>query len=148
MKTEPQTFSIDDLKKSKNSISSWDGVRNYQARNFMKDQMKEGDLVLIYHSSCKEIGIAGLAEVVKEAYPDHTSQDKKSDYFDPKSTKERPIWYMVDVKWLKTYNNILTLNSIKEVKEMSESPITKKGNRLSIVPLTEKQFKSLQKLLK
>lgn len=101
MKSEPDVFSIDDLKKRPHSTEHWDGVRNYQARNFMKDGMKKGDLIFFYHSNCEEPGIVGLAKVVKEAYPDFTSWDKKSKYYDEKSTPEKPRWFMVDVKFQK-----------------------------------------------
>jgi len=94
-KTEPDVFSIDDLRTRKNKTEHWDGVRNYQARNFMRDEIKLGDLVLIYHSNARPPGIAGVAEVIKEAYPDHTQFDKKSKYFDPKSTKDKPRWFML-----------------------------------------------------
>lgn len=138
MKTEPDTFSIDDLK---NKVTSdWDGVRNYQARNFMRDEMKLGDQILFYHSSCKNVGVAGIAEVSKESHPDYTSFDPKSDYYDPKSTKEKPRWFMVSVKWVKTFKRVIPLSELKEHKELSEMLITKKGNRLSITPVTKKEF--------
>lgn len=146
MKTEPQTFSIEDLKNSPRMTSSWDGVRNYQARNFMRDQMKKGDQVLIYHSSCKNVGIAGLAEVVKESHPDLSALDPKSSYFDPKATKEEPRWYMVAVKWKKSFKDIITLSQIKAQPALSEMIITKKGNRLSITPVSKKEFEKILKL--
>ena len=146
MKTEPDVFSIDDLKSAPNSTSCWDGVRNYQARNFMRDQMRKNDKVLIYHSSCKNIGIVGLGVITKEAYPDHTSWDPKSDSFDPNSTKNAPRWFMVDVKWLKTFNKTITLSKLKQLKEFNDSPLIKKGNRLSIIPTSKEQFEAVLRL--
>ncbi|MGY0587354.1 MAG: EVE domain-containing protein, partial [Paraglaciecola chathamensis] len=102
-KTEPDAFSIDDLAARPNQTEHWDGIRNYQARNFLRDQVKQGDKVFIYHSSCKEVGIAGLAEVVKEAYPDHTQFDPESHYYDPKSSPENPRWVMVDVTFIEKF---------------------------------------------
>ena len=139
MKTEPDTFSIDDLKNSKNSTSCWEGVRNYQARNFMRDGMKNGDLVLIYHSSCKLVGVAGIAKVVKESYPDHTAFDSKSSYYDTKSTKENPRWFMVDVKWEKTLKRVITLKELKEKNELKEMALLKRS-RLSVMPVTKEEF--------
>ena len=138
MKSEPDEFSIDDL--NKNNITAWEGVRNYQARNFMRDQMKKGDMVLFYHSSCKNVGIAGLAEVVKESHPDLTAQDKNSPYFDPKATVENPRWFMVSLKFVKKFSKILSLKEIKEDANLSEMIVIKKGNRLSITPVTKKDF--------
>ncbi len=143
MKTEPNTFSIDDLKTSPKKTSPWDGVRNYQARNFMRDQMKLGDIILIYHSSCKEIGLAGIAKVVKESYPDHTALDESGKYFDPKSSKDNPRWFMVDVKWIKTFKRIISLTELKAHKDLNNLILTKKGNRLSIMPLLEKDYETI-----
>jgi len=113
MKTEPEVFSIDDLKKNKTTL--WEGVRNYQARNFMKD-MQVDDRVLIYHSNSKPSGVAGLASVFKTAVPDPTQFDKKSEYFDPKASKEKPIWFCTEVKFLKKLNTFISLESIKKDK--------------------------------
>lgn len=147
MKTEPDAFSIDDLKNSPKKTSSWDGVRNYQVRNFMRDEMKKGDLAFIYHSSCKEIGIAGVAEVVKESYPDHTAFDPKSKYFDPKSDPETPRWFMVDVKWKKSFKRIISLKEIKEHPTLSEMLVAKKGQRLSITPVKKSEFETILNLV-
>lgn len=140
MKTEPDTFSIDDLCSRPNKTESWDGVRNYQARNFMRDEMKKGDLVLLYHSSCKVPGIAGIAEVVKESHPDHTSWDKKSAYYDPKSTEEAPRWFMVDIKFKKKFKTFLPLTELKSIAKLKDMTLLKKGSRLSIQPVSEEEF--------
>jgi len=140
MKTEPDTFSIDDLKSRPNKTESWDGVRNYQARNFMRDEMKKGDLILIYHSSCKIPGIAGIAEVAKESHPDHTCFDKTSKYYDPKSSEENPRWFMVSVKFKKKFKNFLPLNELKEQKRLKDMLLLQKGSRLSIQPVTKKEY--------
>lgn len=144
MKSEPDLFGIDDLKKNKKE--PWDGVRNYQARNFMRDDMKKGDQVLFYHSSCSPAGIAGIAEVSKESHPDHTCYDKKNKYYDPKSTKESPRWFMVEVKFKKKFKSLFTLEEIKKTKKLENMLVVKKGNRLSIMPVSEKDFKQVLKL--
>ncbi|PMN90656.1 EVE domain-containing protein [Enterovibrio norvegicus] len=137
LKTEPDTFSIDTLKQQK--VSCWEGVRNYQARNMMRDGMKVGDKALIYHSSCKDVGVVGIAEVVKEAYPDHFQFDPESHYFDPKSTPDNPRWIMVDVAY-RQHLNYVSLARIKANPALEEMPLVKRGNRLSIMPLTECQW--------
>ena len=147
MKSEPDVFSIDDLKKMPNKTEHWDGVRNYQARNFMRDEMKKGDMILFYHSNCTPPGIAGIAKVAKEAYPDHTAFDKKSKYFDEKSNPENPRWMMVDVKFVKKFKNIISLNELKEIPELKDMLILRKGNRLSITPVSEKEFQFIEKRL-
>lgn len=145
-KTEPDVFSIDDLKASENKTAPWEGVRNYQARNFMRDGMKKGDLVFIYHSSCDQVGIAGLATVIRESYPDPTQFIKSSEYFDPKSSKEAPRWQMVDVKFKKKYPRVLSLKEIKEHPILSQMVVAKRS-RLSITPVSENEFKIIEKLL-
>lgn len=140
MKTEPQHFSIDDLKSSKNATTSWEGVRNYQARNFMRDEMKLDDKVLIYHSTCKDVGIVGIAKVVKESHPDQSALDIKSPYFDIKSTVSNPRWFMVQVMFVKKFDRIISLKSLKEDKNLTTLHVTKKGNRLSITPVTYKEY--------
>lgn len=142
-KTEPNAFSIDDLATRAKQTEHWDGIRNYQARNFLRDQVKLGDKVLIYHSSCKEVGIAGLAEVVKEAYPDHTQFDPESHYYDPKSTTDNPRWVMVDVKFIEKFPAVLALKKIKTMAEINEVGLVKKGHRLSIMPVNENEFSAL-----
>ncbi len=138
MKTEPDVFSIDDLKKNKTTL--WEGVRNYQARNFMMNDMNPNDQVLFYHSNAEPSGIAGLATVSKAAIPDPLQFDKKSEYFDPKATKEKPIWFCVEVKYKDTFKNILSLNELKTIKDLSDMLVIKKGQRLSIQPVAEKDF--------
>jgi len=140
MKSEPSCFSIDDLEKKK--ISSWDGVRNYQARNFMLE-MKRGDKILFYHSSAKEVGVVGVMSVAKEAYADHTAQDPNNEHYDPKATKEKPIWYMVDVKFEKKFPRTILLEELKKEKVLKDMLILRKGNRLSITPLTQKEFEKI-----
>lgn len=148
MKSEPDVFSIDDLKACPNSTDHWDGVRNYQARNFMRDGMKKGDQILFYHSNCKPPGIAGIAKVAREAYPDHTAFDKKSKYFDAKSDPENPRWMMVDVKYVKKFKQVISLDELKEIPELSQMKVVQKGNRLSITPVTAEEFKFITNLSK
>lgn len=138
MKTEPDVFSIDDLRHKKTSL--WDGVRNYQARNFMKDQMKVGDRVLFYHSSCDPAGIAGLARVSAAAVPDPSALQKKSAYYDPKATKDKPIWYCVEVAFVEKFTDVITLHSLKNYSELAKMGVLRKGNRLSIQPVTDSEF--------
>jgi predicted RNA-binding protein with PUA-like domain len=144
MKSEPDVFSIDDLKKKKKS--GWDGVRNYQARNYMRDDMKIGDIVLFYHSSCEIPCIAGLAKVCKTSHPDPSQWDAKSEYYDPKSTKEAPRWFMVEVEFEEKFDHVITLGTLKETKGLESMPLVQKGSRLSINPVTEKEFKIILKL--
>ncbi len=146
MKSEPDTFSIDDLKNAPHKVESWDGVRNYQARNFMRDEMKKGDLVLFYHSSCKIVGVAGIAEVAKESHPDLTALDKKSAYYDPKATQDDPRWYMVAIKWKKTFKRIISLNELKKHAALKDMKLLQKGNRLSIMPVSPEEFDTIIKL--
>jgi predicted RNA-binding protein with PUA-like domain len=141
MKTEPDNFSIHDLETNK--IEPWDGVRNYQARNFMRDQMKRGDIIFIYHSSCKNIGIAGLATVSKESYPDPTQFDKKSRYYDPKASLETPRWFLVDVKWKETFKEVIKLEDLKKIKDLKDMHLVKKGTRLSIQPVLKDEFDTI-----
>ena len=144
MKSEPDVFGIDDLKKVKKE--PWDGVRNYQARNFMRDEMKKGDRVLFYHSNTKVPGVVGIMEVSKEAFPDHTSWDKKSKYYDPKSTEDNPRWFMVEVKYISKFPRTVSLEEMKEMKHLSEMKILQKGNRLSITPVSKKEFDHIVKV--
>ena len=146
MKSEPEEFSIDDLVKAKNQTVPWFGVRNYLARNFMRDQMKVGDEVLFYHSSCPEPGIAGLAKVASAAYPDETQWDKKSKYFDAKATRETPRWMLVDVKLVKK-TRLLLLPEMREQPSLADMTTLQRGNRLSITPVKPAEFKAVMKLL-
>lgn len=146
IKSEPEEFSIDDLVKAKNQSVAWFGVRNYLARNFMRDQMKAGDEVLFYHSSCPEPGVAGLARVASTAYPDATQWDKKSKYFDPKATRETPRWMLVDVALVKK-TRLLSLAEMREQTALVEMTILQRGNRLSITPVKLAELKAVLKLL-
>lgn len=146
MKSEPDAFSIEDLKNRPNKTEHWDGVRNYQARNFMRDEMKKGDMVLFYHSSCKDVGVAGIAKVVKESYPDHTQFDPNSKYFDAKASEDNPRWFMVDVKWVKSFKEVIPLKLLKECQELKDMHLVKRGTRLSIQPVTKKEFEYITSL--
>jgi predicted RNA-binding protein with PUA-like domain len=140
MKSEPDVFGIDDLKNRNHQTEHWDGVRNYQARNYMRDQMKIGDQVFFYHSNCKQPGIVGIAEIVREAYPDLTAFDPNSEYYDPKSHRENPRWIMVDVKFVRKLKRTITLEELKQVSSLEDFPLTRRGNRLSIMPVTAEQW--------
>jgi len=144
-KSEPDAFSIDDLASKPKQTEHWDGIRNYQARNYLRDEVKQGDQVLFYHSSCKEVGIAGLAEVVKEAYPDHSQFNPESKYFDPKASPDNPRWVMVDVQFKQKFSKVLPLAKIKNMPAISEIGLVKKGHRLSIMPVNENEFSILLK---
>ena len=134
-KSEPYVFSLDDLKNAPDSTTYWEGVRNYQARNFLRDQIKKGDLVLYYHSNCDEPGVVGIAAVVKEGYPDHTAFDSNAKYFDPKSRKEDPRWFMVDIKWKQALERLVSLQEMKATKELEEMRVVQRGQRLSVQPV-------------
>lgn len=138
MKSEPDVFSIDHLKKDKTTL--WEGVRNYQARNYMMNDMAVGDEVLFYHSSTDPSGIVGLATISRKAAPDALQFNKKSEYFDPKATLEKPIWFCVEVKYKSTFKNPLTLHEIKTIEALNSMLVIQKGSRLSIQPVTEKDF--------
>lgn len=143
MKSEPDEFSIDDL--MKNKTSWWTGVRNYQARNFMTQQMELGDKILFYHSSCEVPGVVGLAEVSSVAKPDSLQFDKKSDYYDPKATIENPIWHCVEVKFVKKLKTPFTLAEIKSNSKLQKMLVIKKGMRLSIQPVDIKDYEYILK---
>lgn len=140
MKSEPDTYSIDDLASFPRKTDHWDGVRNYQARNMMRDEMKKGDLVFFYHSNCKEPGIVGIAEVVKEGYPDFTAWDPDQKYYDPKSTSDNPRWYMVDIRYKRKLKRVITLQELKNYPRLEEMPLLRKGNRLSVMPVSKKHW--------
>ncbi len=137
-KSEPTVYSIDDLKKDKKTY--WDGVRNYQARNFIRDEMKKGDLVLFYHSNAEPNAVVGVCEIVKEAYPDFTAFDPEDKHFDPKSKKENPTWFMVDVKFKKKLKHPVTLKEIKANPKLANMRLVQRGNRLSVMPITKEEF--------
>lgn len=146
MKSEPSEFSIDDLVSAKGQTTGWFGVRNYQARNFMRDEMRLGDMGFFYHSSCPEPGIAGLVTVCNEAYPDPTQFDSSSDYFDPKSNEEAPRWVQVDVRLIRK-TKLLSLAVMRVHPGLQTLRILQKGNRLSITPVTEEEAAVLNELL-
>lgn len=138
MKSEPDCYSIDDLQKD--GVTPWDGIRNYQARNFMRDDMQKGDEVLFYHSNTKPPHIAGVGSVASSPYPDVTQFDAKSKYFDPKATKENPRWFLVDVSFVAKFSNVISLSDIKDDVDLSEMTVAQKGSRLSITPVEKKHF--------
>lgn len=140
MKSEPDTFSIDDLQKRPEQTEHWDGVRNYQARNMMRDDMKIGDQVFFYHSNCELPGIVGIAEVVKESYPDFTAFDPDDKHFDPKSNPDKPTWFMVDVKFVRKLKRTISLQELKLKPELSDLALVRRGNRLSINPVSQDQW--------
>jgi len=142
MKSEPDECSIDDVLAAPNRTTPWSGVRNYQARNFMLKDMKVGDGVLFYHSSCPEPGIAGLAEVASAAYPDASQFDTKSDYYDPASKRDAPRWFNVDVRALKK-TRLVSLPELKKQKQLKKMITLRPGNRLSITPVTEAEWKHI-----
>ncbi|TDN66977.1 EVE domain-containing protein [Paraburkholderia sp. BL10I2N1] len=146
MKSEPDEASIDHLAKAARHTLPWTGVRNYQARNFMRDMMQVGDGVLFYHSSCPEPGIAGIAEVSSTAYPDPTQFDSKSPYYDPKSSRETPRWILVDVAFKKKIP-LIPLAKLREYPELADMRVLAKGNRLSITPVTETEWRFITKQL-
>lgn len=145
-KSEPTTYSVKDLQKD--HTTHWEGVRNYQARNFLKDQVSIGDLVLFYHSNCTPPGIFGTAKVCKAGYPDRFALDKTSKYFDPKATQDNPIWYMVDIVFVKKFEAPISLHAIKTYFELKDMLLVKKGMRLSVLPLSKKEFEFILKISK
>lgn len=146
MKSEPDVFSFDDLKKRPKKTEPWNGVRNYQARNFMRDEMKVGDHILFYHSSCEVPGVYGIAKVGSKPYPDSTQFDPKSEYYDPKSTQENPRWFLVDVTYEMDLEHHVALEELKKHKKLEEMRLLQRGNRLSILPVTREEFDYIKKL--
>jgi len=146
MKSEPSEFGIDDFARAKHKSTSWFGVRNYLARNFMRDHMQLGDLAFFYHSSCEVPGIAGIVEVCKPAHPDLTQFDAKSKYFDPKATREKPRWFNVDVKLVEK-TRLLPLSELREHKKLAGMQLLQRGNRLSITPVTPAEWTYIKGLL-
>jgi predicted RNA-binding protein with PUA-like domain len=138
MKSEPDVFSIEDLRRS--GTTSWDGVRNYQARNFMRDEMKVGDLVLFYHSNASPSGVAGLARVCREAHADLTAQDPASPYYDAKATAENPVWMMVDVEFISAFPHLVALDELRQDPLLADMHVLKKGQRLSVQPVERQHF--------
>jgi predicted RNA-binding protein with PUA-like domain len=142
MKSEPDAFGIDDLKARKDQTEPWDGVRNYQARNMLRDQMQVGDQAFFYHSNVKVPGIVGLMEIVRTGYPDPSAFDPESRYFDPKSDPEHPRWYLVDVRYVRHLRRSVTLSELKPYADgpLGDLPLLRRGNRLSIMPVTAAQW--------
>ena len=143
MKSEPDAFSIDDLVNMPDQTEHWDGVRNYQARNLMRDRMKVGDQAFFYHSNCKVPGIVGIMEVVREGYPDHTAFDPQSNYFDPKSDPSKPRWMMVDIKYIRHTERVIPLAELKEQPALANMALVRKGNRLSVMPVSEAEWQHI-----
>jgi len=144
VKSEPNAYSIDNLVKDKKTY--WDGVRNYQARNIMRDDMKKGDLVLFYHSNAEPNAVVGICEIVREGYPDFTAFDSENKHFDPKSSTENPTWIMVDIKLVKKFKRPVTLKEIKENPKLQTMRLVQRGNRLSVMPIEKKEFDLILKL--
>lgn len=140
LKSEPEVFSIDHLYRAPKRTTHWDGVRNYQARNYMRDGMRVGDRAFFYHSNCEVPGIVGIVEVVREAYPDHTAFDPDDPHFDPKSDPENPRWLMVDVKFVRKFRRTVSLAELRERAALKSMPLVRKGNRLSVMPVTNAEW--------
>ena len=138
MKSEPDVYGIDDLKRDK--VEPWDGIRNYQVRNMFRDQMKVGDLAFFYHSNCKPPAVVGIMTIASEAYPDPTQFDPKSRYYDAKSDKENPRWLLVDVKYKRKLKREITLQELKEHKQLQDFRLNQRGNRLSVIPVEKKEW--------
>jgi len=147
MKTEPGCFSIEHLMALPEQTTSWDGVRNYQARNFMRDEMAIGDMVLFYHSVTNP-GIVGTAKVVREGYPDHTAFNPEDRHFDPKSTPEKPLWFMVDIRFVEKFANLLSLASLRGIKGLEQMELLRKGSRLSVQPVRTKEYEIVLRIAK
>ena len=145
-KSEPDAFSIDDLFSMPNATDHWDGIRNYQARNLMRDEMKLGDKGFFYHSSCKTPGVVGEVKIVSKAYPDHTALDKESKYFDPKATTDNPRWCMVDVQAIKRYSEVIALTTLKQIDELADMNLLRRGNRLSVMPVSADEWRIIRKM--
>lgn len=144
MKSEPDAYGLDDLERE--GTGCWDGVRNYQARNYMRDDMRVGDLVLFYHSNAKPIGVAGVARVSREAYPDHTALDPNEDHYDPKATEDDPIWVMVDLEFVERLATFVTREMLKADPALADMLVLARGQRLSIMPVEKRHFDRVCKL--
>jgi len=143
MKSEPTTFSLDDLAGKPEQTYHWEGVRNYQARNMLRDEMNVGDLAFFYHSNCKEPAIVGIMEIVKAGYPDFYAFDPNSRYFDPKSDAQNPRWFMVDVKFVQKLPVPISLKTLKQRPELAELALVRRGNRLSLMPVSAEQWQCI-----
>lgn len=144
MKSEPDTYGIDDL--IRDGVNMWEGCRNYTVRNFLRDDMKIGDLAFFYHSNDKPSGIIGIMEIVSDAYPDPTQFDPSSDYYDPKSPKDNPRWLVRDVKFVRKFDRVISLAELKETPGLEQMLVVRKGQRLSIMPVTDDEWKVVLKL--
>lgn len=140
MKCEPSVYNIEDLSKEKNQTTTWEGVRNYQARNMLRDEIKKGDLAFFYYSNAKVPGIAGIMEIAKDGYPDFTAWDPEHRYFDPVSTPDNPRWYLVDVKLVKIFPSLIPLSELRADPHLADLWILRKGNRLSVTPVTAEHW--------
>jgi predicted RNA-binding protein with PUA-like domain len=140
IKSEPRTYSIEDLANEVRKTTYWEGIRNFQVRNMMRDQMRQGDRAVFYHSSCQPPGAVGIVEIVTPAYPDDDAFDPQSQYYDPKSTVDNPRWYRIDIKLLDKFPRMVTLHELKARHELADMALVKKGNRLSIMPVTAEQW--------
>ena len=143
-KSEPTTYSFDDL--VADGVAEWDGVRNFQVRNWLRNDIKAGDKLLFWHSSAKPIGVVGTATVMREGYPDHTAWDPASDHPDPKSTPEKPIWYMVDIKAELRFDEMVTADQMRTVPELAAMMVLKRGNRFSITPVAQDEYETVVSL--
>jgi len=146
IKSEPEVYSIDDLKRDKST--HWDGVRNYQARNFMRDEMRVGDEVLFYHSNATPPGVAGIARVARCGYPDHTALDRRDAHYDPKASEDTPIWYMVDIAFVARFPRLVTLEELRDEPRLKGMLVTRRGQRLSVQPVEAAHFKVVKELAK
>ena len=142
MKTEPDVYSIDDLERDR--VTPWEGVRNYQARNFLRDELRPDDLVLFYHSNAKPPGVAGIGRVSRAGYPDFTAWDPKSKYFDAKSTEEDPVWFMVDVEFVERFSDVVSLEELKTNDSLDGMLVTRRGQRLSVQPVEPAHFREVR----
>lgn len=144
LKSEPEAYSIDDL--SRDKATYWDGVRNYQARNFLRDSIKKGDLVFFYHSNAEPPGIAGIAEVTQEGYPDPSAFDKKDIHYDGASDPKDPTWYVVEIRFVKKFKTLIPLEELKKVPALAKMPLLQRGQRLSVQPVSEKEWKAINEI--
>ncbi len=138
LKSEPSEYGIDDLKRER--VDHWDGIRNYQARNMIRDEMKKGDLAFFYHSNCVEPGIVGIMKIVRDAYPDHTAFSPQEKYYDPKSDPDKPRWFMVDVRYQRKLKRTISLKELRTHPNLADLALLRKGNRLSVMPVTQQQW--------
>jgi predicted RNA-binding protein with PUA-like domain len=140
MKCEPSVYNIEDLRKEPNQMTTWEGVRNYQARNMLRDEIKKGDLAFFYYSNAKVPGIAGIMEIARDGYPDFTAWNPEHRYFDPVSTPDNPRWYLVDVKLVEAFSSLIPLSTLRADAKLADLWILRKGNRLSVTPVTAEQW--------